>query len=132
MGAANYKEEDDYPDIAVAVAKKVSEEHETARGILICGSGVGVDVVANKFMHIRSALVGNADQAFDSRNDDDSNILCLGANYLESEDAKKITTTWLETPFSGEERHRRRIEQISQLELKNLQPTEEKDRLSWK
>lgn len=116
VGNKQLDENDNYPEFAVAVAKKVSEGHETTRGVLICGSGVGVSVVANKFPNVRAALVGNSDQAFDSRNDDDANILCLGANYLEAEAAKKILITWFQTPFSGESRHLRRLEQIGLVE----------------
>ena len=111
---------DDYPDFAAAVAAKVSREYENSRGIIICGSGVGVDVVANKFPRIRSALVTDANQAFDARNDDDTNILALPANYLQLEDAQKIVFIWLETPFSGEEKHERRIDKINQIERDNL------------
>ena len=120
MGDEKYNENDDYPLFAIKVAKQVSQEFETARGILVCGSGVGVSVVANKFLHIRSALAATPDQAFDSRNEDDSNILALGANYLDEEMAKKIVLTWLETPFSGEERFQRRLEEISRLEEKMI------------
>lgn len=111
---------DDYPDFAAAVAEKVSLNHESSKGILLCGSGVGVDVIANKFKNIRSALVCTPDQAFDSRNDDDSNILTLPANYITPEEAGKVVTTWLETPFSGEERHARRIQKIYDIEQKNF------------
>ena len=116
MGDDKYNEDDDYPFFAIKVAKQVSQEFETARGILICGSGVGVSVVANKFLHIRAALASSPDQAYDSRNEDDSNILALGANYLDEETAKKIVLTWIETPFEGNERFGRRLEEISRLE----------------
>jgi ribose 5-phosphate isomerase B len=122
LGDEKYNENDDYPIFAMKVAQKVSQEFETARGILICGSGVGVSVVANKFLHIRAALAGTPDQAYDSRNEDDSNVLALGANYLDEEAAKKIVLTWLETPYAGEERFQRRIEEISRLEDKIISP----------
>ncbi|MDI6734470.1 MAG: RpiB/LacA/LacB family sugar-phosphate isomerase [Patescibacteria group bacterium] len=115
LGNDQYDEEDDFVDFARAVAEKVNVDYEGSRGILICGSGVGMDVIANRFPNIRSALVGNADQAFDSRNDEDANVLCLGANYLEPSLAKKILETWLQTPFSGEERFKRRINKIAEL-----------------
>lgn len=120
LGAAAYSEDDDYPQYAAAVAQRVSEEFETAKGILICGSGVGVDVVANKFRRVRCALCSSPDQAFDAKSDDDANVLALGANYLDDPTAQKIVTTWLQTPFSGEAKHRRRLEQISELEEKML------------
>lgn len=116
MGAKTYDDSDDYPDYAKKVALNVSLEYENSRGIVICGSGVGVDVVANKFERIRCALIHNTDQAYDSRNDDDSNVLALPADYISIETAKKIVFTWLETPFSGESRHRRRIDKIFRVE----------------
>ncbi|MBI4034078.1 MAG: RpiB/LacA/LacB family sugar-phosphate isomerase [Candidatus Brennerbacteria bacterium] len=127
VGAARYDESDDYPDFAEAVAKKVSLNYENARGVLLCGSGVGVDVVANKFRNIRSALVGNSDQAFDARNDDDANVLSLGASYLKPEEAEKIVLTWLTTPFAGEERFRRRLEKVRSLEMRVSHPVGEEE-----
>lgn len=108
---------DDYPDFASAVAGKVSQDYENARGIVVCGSGVGVDIVANKFPRVRCSLILTPDQAFDARNDDDANVLALPANYVRSDDVKRILTTWLGTPFSGEERHRRRRDKISKIEI---------------
>lgn len=122
LGDEQYNEKNDYPFFAIRVAQKVSRESETARGILICGSGVGMSVVANKFLHIRAALVSSPDQAYDSRNEDDSNILALGSNYLDEEAAKKIVLTWIETPYAGEERFQRRIEEVSRLEEKMISP----------
>jgi len=117
LGAAAYDENDDYPDIAKRVAEKVSRDAENARGVLICGSGVGVAVVANKFADIRAGLVLTPDQAFDAKSDDDINILCLAADYTDEGSAKKIVTTWLQTPFSKEERFARRLKEISAIEL---------------
>jgi ribose 5-phosphate isomerase B len=122
MGDDKYNEANDYPIFAVKVAKQVSQEFETARGILICGSGVGMNVVANKFLHIRAVLASSPDQAYDSRKEDDANVLVLGSNYLDEDMAKKIVLTWLETPFSGEERYQRRLEEISRLEDKLISP----------
>lgn len=111
-----YDEADDYPDFAGLVAQEVAQDPDNRRGILICGSGIGVDIVANKFPRIRSALANNPDQALSSRNDVDANILCLPADFLDEEQAKKILSVWLQTPFSGEERHKRRIQKISEIE----------------
>ena len=115
LGDDKYDENDDYPDFAGAVVRRVIEEPES-RGILICGSGVGVDVAANKFKGIRSALAFNFDQARASRNDEDANVLSLAGDFLSEEDAKKIIEVWVKTPFSGEERHKRRLQKISDLE----------------
>ncbi|MEX1014314.1 MAG: RpiB/LacA/LacB family sugar-phosphate isomerase [Candidatus Paceibacterota bacterium] len=116
VGNEVYNENDDYVDFAAKLAKNISVESDKSKGILICGSGVGVDVVANKFPNVRSALVQSTNQAYDSRNDDDTNILSLSANYINEKDAEKIVMTWIETPFSNEERHRRRIQKILDLE----------------
>ncbi len=122
VGDDHYNEEDDYVDYATAVAEKVSVAFDSARGVLICGSGVGVDVVANKFPRVRSACALTSNQAFDARHDDDVNVLSLGANYLKPEEAQKILLTWLETPFREEERDRRRLKKIEALEIKLLKP----------
>lgn len=114
-GDAQYVEDDDYPDFAKEVAKEVDADPEARRGILICGSGVGVDVVANKFPRVRSALVSSNDQTFAARHDDDANVLSLAADFTTEEDAKKIVKVFLATPFSGEEKHKRRIQKISEL-----------------
>lgn len=116
VGNANYDQADDYPDFAALVGRKISLDPDNSKGILICGSGVGVDVAANKFKNVRSALVINSDQAMASRNDDNTNVLSLAADYLNEEDAKKILSTWLKTSFSGEERHARRLKKIEELE----------------
>ncbi len=127
-GAGSYDKDDDYPDFASAVARKVSLDYENARGILICASGVGVDVVANKFRNVRSALVMTPDQAFDSRNDDDANVLSLAAEYVKPGEAEKIVTVWIETPFaSDEERFKRRLDKISRLELKVTHPIDDEE-----
>ena len=115
MGNENYDEHDDYPDFAEKVAKKISTEG--GKGILICGSGAGVDIVANKFPGIRSSLVFNTEQAMDVRADDDANVLSLAADYVSTENAKKISSLWLSTEFSGEERFKRRLKKIEQLEI---------------
>jgi ribose 5-phosphate isomerase B len=114
VGNDHYDEKDDYPDFAKLVAQEISKD-SNSRGILICGSGVGVDIVANKFKGVRSALVSNSDQAYSSRNDDDANVLSLAADFLDEEQIKKILSTWLATPFAGEENFRRRLEKIRQL-----------------
>ncbi len=134
LGNDHLDENDDYPDFAEKAAESVSRDYENARGIIICGSGVGVDVVANKFIKIRSALVTNPDQAFDSRNDDDANILALAANYTTPEDAQKIVTVWLSTPFSNSEHHRRRVQKIIELESRKPEPPAEEQisDLQWR
>lgn len=118
LGNDHYDENDDYPDFAIRVAGKVSEDFVNNKGILLCGSGIGVDIVANKFKNIRSSLVFSPDHAYMARNHNDANVLALPAAYLEDEEAKKIVGVWLQTPFSEEERYKRRLNKIK--ELKNI------------
>lgn len=118
-GALQLDPADDYPDYAYAAAKKVAESPQDHRGILICGSGVGADVAANKVRSIRSALCFNTAQAKASRNDDDANILTLASDFISKELAKEIVKIWLETPFGGAERYVRRIEKIKKIEEEN-------------
>ncbi len=107
-------EPSDYPAIAYSLAKKVADAG--SRGILICGTGIGESIVANKVRGIRAANCFNEYTAQKSREHNDSNVLCLGARALKSDEAKKITKVWLETDFSSEERHKRRISQIAEIE----------------
>lgn len=116
LGALSLIPDDDYPDYAILVAKKVSQDPEKNRGILICGSGVGVDIAANKFKDVRSALLFNAQQARMSRNDDDANVLSFAADFVDENIAKEILKIWLETPFSYLERHARRLGKIKLIE----------------
>lgn len=116
VGAVKFDENDDYPDFAKLVGDAVSQNPTARKGVLICGSGVGVDIVANKFKGVRSSLVFNPDQAFLARNDDDANVLSLPADFLNEEDAKKILGTWLVTDFSDKEQHRRRVGKIGEIE----------------
>jgi len=105
---------DDYPDFAINLAKKVAENQEN-KGILICRNGVGMSVVANRFKGVRAALSWGPQHAKSSRNDDDSNILALPADYLSEIEAVNTTEAWLITPFSGEERMKRRLEKLKSL-----------------
>ena len=114
-GNHQYDKNDDYPDFGVKVAEKVSLDPENSRGILICGSGVGMDIVANRFANVRSVLASNPEQAEDSRIDDNTNILSLAADFLTENEAKKILTIWLQADFSEEERFRRRLEKIDKI-----------------
>lgn len=108
--------EDDYPDYGAAVAGQVGAAPDQRRGILICRSGVGMDIVANKFKNIRACLASSADHAYQARRDDDVNVLALAADFISGEEADKIVQTFLATPFSGEARHRRRLDKIFQIE----------------
>ena len=114
LGNAQFQDGDDYPDFAAPVAKKISLD-PSARGIVICGSGAGVDIVANRHPNVRSVLAINPDQVAVTRSDDDTNVLSLAADYTDEEAARKIVSIWLQTPFSGEERHQRRLKKIEKI-----------------
>ena len=101
----------DYPVYAKAVANAVASG-ECERGILICGTGIGVSITANKIPGIRAALCGDCFSAEATRLHNDANILCMGARVVGEGLAVKITDTFLDTPFSNDPRHIRRISQI--------------------
>ena len=107
---------DDYPDFALPVALKVAENPEGNRGVLVCGSGVGVDVAANKIDGVRSVLALSLEQVVASKREDDTNVLSLAADYTGEEDAKQIMATWLNAVFSKEEKHVRRLKKVSKIE----------------
>mgnify|MGYP000940992495 CR=1 FL=1 len=115
VGPAAFQPGDDYPIYAAQVARMVSSG-EADRGILICDSGIGVDIVANRFAGVRSALVHDEELAKITRQHNDSNVLSLGAMIVDEDKAKRIVTNWLETEFSHAERHQRRIEEIEELD----------------
>lgn len=112
MGNFTYDKNDDYTDFAKIVAQKVSDNPNKNSGILICGSGVGMDITANKFKSVRSALADDTETAKQSREHDDTNILSLPADEVDFELAKKIVNVWLSTPFSNGEKYKRRIDKI--------------------
>jgi ribose 5-phosphate isomerase B len=116
LGAEVLDADDDYPDYAAAVAREVAKKPEENRGILICGSGAGVCIVANKFRGIRAAVATSQNMARAIRNDDDTNVLCLASDETPEERAFEIVDTWLHTPFGNEERYRRRLSKISDIE----------------
>ena len=118
MGAAEYNQTDDYPEFAKAVAEHIL--HPDDRGIVICGSGVGVDEVANKIAGVRCGLAINKDQIKSARHDDDINCLALAADHTNEEMAKEIVKIFLDTEFSGEERYKRRIHEIADIEQENF------------
>lgn len=108
----------DYPDFGIQVAEKVSRG-ELEMGILVCGTGIGMSIVANKFPGVRAALVHELYSARCSREHNDANILVLGGRVVGSGLAKEIVKVWFETPFSGG-RHQGRLEKITALERKNF------------
>ncbi|MDD5541960.1 MAG: ribose 5-phosphate isomerase B [Acidobacteriia bacterium] len=108
----------DYPDFAKPVAERVSRG-QVDRGVLVCGSGIGMSIAANKFFGVRAAECFNVPSAEVSRAHNDANILCLGERMIGEETAKSILETWLATAFEGG-RHIPRLEKIKQLERENL------------
>ncbi len=104
----------DYPDFASLVAQQVSEGL-CDRGILICSTGIGMSIVANKFPHVRAALCPDVETAVQCREHIDANVLVLAGSRIGSEEAKLIVKTWLETPFQGG-RHQRRLDKIAAFE----------------
>ncbi len=111
LGAAS-PEPSDYPDYAHPVARAVSTG-EAKRGVLLCGSGIGMDIVANRHPHVRAALAWSPEIAQLSRQHNDSNILVLPSRFMSEAEAEQSLRRWLETPFEGG-RHGRRVDKIDQ------------------
>ena len=114
LGAETHDPSDDFPQFASKVAKSILDQED--RGIVICGSGVGVDEVANKVSGVRCGLAINKEQIRAARHDDDINVLALAADFTTEEDAKEIVKIFLDTEFSSEDRYKRRVHQIEDLE----------------
>jgi ribose 5-phosphate isomerase B len=106
---------DDYPDYAKQVGEAV-QSGAAEIGVLVCGSGVGAAVAANKLRRVRAALCGDTYSAHQSREHDDCNVLCLGARVVGVELALEILRSFVGAKFSGEERHRRRLAKVAAME----------------
>ena len=115
LGAHEYNQDDDYPDFVIPVARSVAD-NGGARGIIFGGSGQGEAIAANRVAGARAAVYygGSLEIVKLSREHNDANILSLGARFLSEEKAKEAIKLWLDTPFSGEERHARRIKKLEQ------------------
>lgn len=109
----------DYPRYAHAVARAVADG-ECCCGVLVCGTGVGMSLVANKVPGIRAALCNDTYTARVSRLHNDANVLCLSGRVVGTEIVRDVVRTWITTPFSGEERHVRRLAQLRQIEEQYL------------
>ena len=118
MGAYEFNEKDDYTLYAEKVGSIVGKE-KGSRGILLCGSGVGVDIVANKFDGVRASIGKSKEQIKAGRNDDDMNILVIAADYTSKEEAKGMLKVFLETKFSQKEKFKKRLEDIKRIEANN-------------
>ncbi len=108
----------DYAPIAEQVANAVANA-EAEKGILCCGTGIGISIAANKIKGIRAAVVSNAFCAKATREHNDANILCMGGRVITEQEAVEFTKIFLTTPFEGG-RHQRRIDQIAQIERRTL------------
>ncbi len=118
MGAYSLDPSDDYTIFAEKVAPVVGRT-PGLKGVLLCKSGVGVDIVANKFDGVRASLGKSPEQVRAGRNDDDMNILVIAADFTTDEDAKNMLKVFLETPFAGKNRYKKRIADITKLEANN-------------
>lgn len=120
LGASRFDPSDDYPDFAKAVAEKVAEDPAANRGVLICGSGTGMDVVANKVRSVRATVVWSKDAAVHARERNDANVVSVAADWTQPEVAREIVRTFLETEFGQAERDVRRLDKIAAVEEKNF------------
>ncbi len=109
-------ERDDYPDYAFRVASKVAKEGENARGILICGTGTGMVIAANKISGVRAAVGYDNYSAKMSRHDNNVNVLCLRGRRMSDGENLRFVRIWLKEKFSGAKRHKRRLRKISEFE----------------
>jgi ribose 5-phosphate isomerase B len=125
-GAFEYREDDDYPDFVIPVAEEISKNPNEVKGIILGGTGEGEAITANRFPHVRAVTYyGKAECVVDdesnvitrSRQHNDTNILSLGARYLTEEKMMEAVNLWLNTPFSFEERHIRRLAKIEAIKI---------------
>lgn len=118
MGATQYDALDDYPDFAALVAEEVSQ-HNADRGVLVCGSGIGASIAANKVKGVRAGLCAEPYSAHQGVEHDDMNIVVLGSRVTGIEVAKEIVKSFLGAEFTGEERHVRRLNKVLEIEAAN-------------
>ncbi len=112
LGPAKFVQTDDYPVYARKVTDAVKKDLKNNLGILICRSGQGVCIAANRVKGIHATLCWNENLAKHARREDDSNVLCLAADYVSTEMSEDIVKVWLDTSFSNEERHIRRLKEL--------------------
>ena len=115
MGNRDLVDDDDYPDFGHAVAKRVISDPGSV-GIVSCGNAQGICIVTNKVKGIRAAVGFSEVAAETSRTDDDANVLCLPGRIMEKEELEKVVLKWIQTEFSGADRHKRRLEKVNQIE----------------
>lgn len=117
FGAYDLNPEDDYPDFVVPMAKALARG-DVERGVAICGSGVGASVVANKIPRVRAGLITDVFSAHQGVEDDDMNVICLGARVVGYALAWDLIRTFLKACFKGSERFQRRLKKVAALEIK--------------
>jgi len=115
----NVQEPDDYPDRAADLAEFILQ-HKAERGVLICGSGVGVSVAANKYKGIRAGVCHDTYSAHQCVEHDDANVICIGERVIGIEVAREVVLAFLKAQFSHEPRHQRRVDKILAIENKNM------------
>jgi len=116
VGAKELDPKDDYPQFAyAAITQVLGSNDEDPRAILVCGGGQGMAIAANRVAGIRAAVIWDQEEAKRTRDDNDSNVLALPGRVLTDDLANKIVETWLNTPFSGAQRHRRRIAELDEI-----------------
>lgn len=115
VGATSLDPQDDYPDFGAAVGRAVAADPD-ARGIVLCGSGIGIAIAANKVSGVRAGTCATPEQAAAARADEDLNVLALSADALDVQRAKAIVEVFLATPFSDAERHVRRVGKLKGIE----------------
>ena len=129
-GAYEYEKDDDYTEYAQKVAsivgnhdteikREIHQKHGDVLGILLCGSGVGVDIVANKFDGVRASIGKEPEQVRAGREDDDMNVLVIAADFTKESEAKKMIEKFLKTKYNKVARHKRRLQDIDRIEANN-------------
>ncbi len=115
LGAHAFDTDDDYPDFARYVGQAI-QHGQARRGVLLCGSGVGASIAANKLKHVRAAVCHDGYSARQGVEHDDMNVLCLGARIVGIELAKELVTVFVGAEFNGAARHHRRLEKVHGME----------------
>lgn len=119
LGAHGYDADDDYPDFADAVAQAVASKR-VERGVICCGSGVGASIAANKVAGVRAGMCHDTYSAHQGVEHDDMNVLCLGGRVIGPEVAREVVASFLGATFTGEERHRRRLNKVLAIEARSM------------
>lgn len=120
MGAFSFDKSDDYVDFACAALEKILDNPGLHKGIFICGSGHGMNMVADKYKNIRAAMGFNRYVAVQSRQHENANVLILAADWVKEKEVEDIVSDWLNAEFITEERHVRRLKKINAIEDKNF------------